>query len=120
MSSRWSPIGIVEAQCGCLSAMATTKMEHGVGGSGGGGGSSMAERRLQQLERLLLTNSSDDGVSISIETLLDVLLVLYDECCSSALRREKTVSDFIELSKFSAFFPVVVAVVLFLKIVKIK
>lgn len=38
------------------------------------------------------------GKFLSIETLLDCILVLYDECCNSSLRREKTVSDFIELS----------------------
>lgn len=37
------------------------------------------------------------GKSISVEALLDALLVLYDECCNSSLRREKTVTDFIEL-----------------------
>ena len=62
---------------------------------------SPVERRLKQLERLLLTNGDDDCSSISVETLLDVLLVLYDECCNSALRREKTVSDFIEMSELS-------------------
>lgn len=36
------------------------------------------------------------GHTFSIETLIDILLVLYDECCNSSLRREKTVSDFIE------------------------
>lgn len=68
------------------------------------------ERRLKQLERLLLTSGDPDGamavvaaatsatpLNISVETLLDALLVLYDECCNSALRREKTVSDFIEI-----------------------
>lgn len=39
------------------------------------------------------------GKSISVEALLDGLLVLYDECCNSSLRREKTVTDFIELVK---------------------
>ncbi|EAA00280.5 AGAP012090-PA, partial [Anopheles gambiae str. PEST] len=34
-----------------------------------------------------------------VETMLDCLVVLYDECCNSSLRREKTVSDFIELMK---------------------
>ena len=67
-------------------------------------GFSVAERRLKQLERLLLTSSDEDGVSISVETLIDVLLVLYDECCNSALRREKTVSDFIEMSKANELF----------------
>lgn len=37
--------------------------------------------------------------SVSVEGLLDCLLVLYDECCNSSLRREKTVSDFIDLVK---------------------
>lgn len=72
---------------------------------------SPVERRLKQLERLLLTSGEDGAVSastssstststitISVETLLDALLVLYDECFTSALRREKTVSDFLELS----------------------
>lgn len=36
---------------------------------------------------------------MSVEALLDCLIVLYDECCNSSLRREKTVSDFIELVK---------------------
>lgn len=36
---------------------------------------------------------------LSVETMLDCLVVLYDECCNSSLRREKTVSDFIELMK---------------------
>ncbi|XP_049291756.1 serine/threonine-protein kinase Genghis Khan isoform X1 [Anopheles funestus] len=36
---------------------------------------------------------------LSVETMVDCLLVLYDECCNSSLRREKTVSDFIELMK---------------------
>lgn len=40
---------------------------------------------------------SGQGKSISVEALLDALLVLYDECCNSSLRREKTVTDFIEL-----------------------
>lgn len=70
--------------------------------------------RLRQLESLILENGSanyllstaDDamisnhpGKPISIEALLDCLLVLYDECCNSSLRREKTVSDFIDIGK---------------------
>lgn len=43
--------------------------------------------------------TSTQGKSMSVEALLDCLLVLYDECCNSSLRREKTVSDFIELVK---------------------
>jgi serine/threonine-protein kinase MRCK len=58
------------------------------------------ERRLRQLEALFLGGPiQGQGQSFSVETLLDVLLVLYDECCNSSLRREKTVSDFIEFGK---------------------
>lgn len=39
------------------------------------------------------------GKAISVETLLDALLLLYDECSNSSLRREKTVSDFIKIGK---------------------
>ncbi|KPJ13807.1 Serine/threonine-protein kinase Genghis Khan [Papilio machaon] len=35
----------------------------------------------------------------SAETLLDMLLVLYDECCNSSLRWEKAVADFIQYVK---------------------
>lgn len=69
-------------------------------------GLSPVERRLKQLERLLLTTGAEDGassamVNVSVDTLLDGLLVLYDECFNSALRREKTVSDFLELSEYT-------------------
>ncbi|XP_025830500.1 serine/threonine-protein kinase Genghis Khan isoform X3 [Agrilus planipennis] len=58
------------------------------------------EQRLRQLEALFLGGPIQaKGQSFSIETLIDVLLVLYDECCNSSLRREKTVSDFIEFAK---------------------
>lgn len=71
---------------------------------------------MQQLEQLIVDNLSADelvksttnnqqlissnnhsGKILSVETLIDCLLVLYDECNNSSLRREKTVSDFIEL-----------------------
>lgn len=65
-----------------------------------GGTVSTGERRLRQLEALFLGGPvQGQGQCFSIETLLDVLLVLYDECCNSSLRREKTVSDFIEFVK---------------------
>ena len=34
--------------------------------------------------------------SFSVETLMDLLLVLYDECCSSNIKRERTVVEFVE------------------------
>lgn len=68
---------------------------------------------MENLEHLILNNkhsnsikesiwpelASSSGYKISVETLLDCLIVLYDECQNSSLRREKTVSEFIELSK---------------------
>ncbi|XP_064087873.1 LOW QUALITY PROTEIN: serine/threonine-protein kinase Genghis Khan-like [Macrobrachium nipponense] len=75
-----------------------------VGSGGGGGGmvmnSSEAIVRINELERLFLSGPVESsGQSYSMETLLDVLVVLYDECTNSSLRREKTVSDFIEYVK---------------------
>ncbi|XP_034172053.1 serine/threonine-protein kinase gek isoform X2 [Osmia lignaria lignaria] len=59
--------------------------------------------RLRQLESLFIDGPAQGegrvGHTFSIETLIDILLVLYDECCNSSLRREKTVSDFIEFVK---------------------
>ncbi|XP_018577381.1 serine/threonine-protein kinase Genghis Khan [Anoplophora glabripennis] len=58
------------------------------------------EHRLKHLERLFLGGPVlGKELSFSIETLLDLLIVLYDECCISSLRKEKTVSDFIEYVK---------------------
>lgn len=37
--------------------------------------------------------------NLSIETLIDCLIVLFDECQNSSLRREKNVEQFIELCK---------------------
>lgn len=71
-------------------------------------------KRLRQLESIIIENGASSillgtatdglittspGKSMSVEALLDCLLVLYDECCNSSLRREKTVTDFIELVK---------------------
>lgn len=39
------------------------------------------------------------GNALSIEALLDILLVLYDECQTPALRREKRISEFIDFGK---------------------
>lgn len=60
----------------------------------------IAWERLKQLESQFSYGSSEKG-SYSVETLLDVLLLLYDECCNSTLRRDKNVSEFIEQGKSS-------------------
>lgn len=63
--------------------------------------------RLRQLEALFISGPVQGGQvghTFSIETLIDILLVLYDECCNSSLRREKTVSDFIEFGIYQKLF----------------
>jgi serine/threonine-protein kinase MRCK len=61
----------------------------------------IAEARLRELEAIFLGGPIQaKGQCLSVESLLDVLLVLYDECCNSSLRREKTVSEFIESGTF--------------------
>lgn len=57
-----------------------------------------AEERLKQLEHLFSYGGKLKG-SFSTEALLDILLLLYDECCNSTLRRDKNVSEFIEHGK---------------------
>ena len=56
------------------------------------------KERLKQLEQLFSFGSKENR-SYSVETLLDVLLLLYDECCNSTLRRDKNVSEFIEYGR---------------------
>ena len=34
-----------------------------------------------------------------METIIDALMVLYDECCSSSFKREQTVVEFVENGK---------------------
>jgi hypothetical protein len=43
--------------------------------------------------------NAHESKCFSTETLLDVLMVLFNECCNSSLRKEKTVTEFIELGK---------------------
>ena len=63
------------------------------------------ERRLKELEAVFLNGplvrspSHEGPTTFSIETLLDILIILYDECCNSSLRREKTVDDFLSFGK---------------------
>ena len=40
-------------------------------------------------------NVMDHDSSYSVETLLDATVVLYDECCTSSFKKEKTVSEFV-------------------------
>uniref|UniRef100_A0AAY4BEJ2 non-specific serine/threonine protein kinase n=1 Tax=Denticeps clupeoides TaxID=299321 RepID=A0AAY4BEJ2_9TELE len=58
------------------------------------------EVRLKTLENLMLDGPvSSSGQCFSVETLLDILICLYDECNNSPLRREKNVLEFIAWAK---------------------
>ncbi len=93
-------------------------METTVGESGGDGVTSSStitnltsdpSVRVKELETLFLNGpltraaaplvDVDGPCAFSIETLMDVLLLLYDECTNSSLRREKTVNDFLSFGK---------------------
>ncbi|XP_024909378.1 serine/threonine-protein kinase MRCK alpha-like [Cynoglossus semilaevis] len=55
------------------------------------------EVRLKKLEKLILDGPAhSNGQCLSVETLLDILVCLYDECNNSPLRREKNVLEFLE------------------------
>ncbi|MBN3279717.1 MRCKB kinase, partial [Polyodon spathula] len=58
-----------------------------------------AKVRLKKLEQLLLDGHLKNESSLSVETLLDILICLYNECSNSPLRREKNVSEFLEWAK---------------------
>uniref|UniRef100_A0A8B9RFL1 non-specific serine/threonine protein kinase n=1 Tax=Astyanax mexicanus TaxID=7994 RepID=A0A8B9RFL1_ASTMX len=58
-----------------------------------------AKVRLKKLEQLLLDGHQKNASSLSVETLLDILICLYNECSSSPLKREKHVTEFLEWVK---------------------
>ncbi|XP_077075903.1 serine/threonine-protein kinase MRCK beta isoform X1 [Siphateles boraxobius] len=58
-----------------------------------------AKVRLKKLEQLLLDGHQKNEKSLSVETLLDILICLYNECSNSPLKREKHVTDFLEWVK---------------------
>ena len=61
-----------------------------------------SEVRIKQLEQIFLKGvTRSGGQSVSVETLLDALLVLYDECSSPGLRREKNVSEFVDYGEYN-------------------
>jgi len=68
-----------------------------------------ALERLQCLEELFLNGVvNSDGQVFSVETLLDILIMLYDECCNSTLRREKSISEFVNYGKFCVIFTILI------------
>uniref|UniRef100_A0A8I5YUP3 CDC42 binding protein kinase alpha n=1 Tax=Pongo abelii TaxID=9601 RepID=A0A8I5YUP3_PONAB len=55
------------------------------------------EVRLRQLEQFILDGPAQtNGQCFSVETLLDILICLYDECNNSPLRREKNILEYLE------------------------
>ncbi|XP_062407440.1 serine/threonine-protein kinase MRCK beta [Sardina pilchardus] len=58
-----------------------------------------AKVRLKKLEQLLLDGHQKNASSLSVETLLDILICLYNECTNSPLKREKHVTEFLEWVK---------------------
>ncbi|KAM3861663.1 serine/threonine-protein kinase MRCK alpha [Diretmus argenteus] len=58
------------------------------------------EVRLKKLEKLILDGpAQSNGQCLSLETLLDILICLYDECNNSPLRREKNILEFLDWAK---------------------
>ncbi|KAM9212488.1 serine/threonine-protein kinase MRCK alpha isoform 5-T5 [Dugong dugon] len=58
------------------------------------------EVRLRQLEQFILDGPAHtNGQCFSVETLLDILICLYDECSNSPLRREKNILEYLEWAK---------------------
>uniref|UniRef100_A0A1A8PX82 Serine/threonine-protein kinase MRCK alpha n=7 Tax=Nothobranchius TaxID=28779 RepID=A0A1A8PX82_9TELE len=58
------------------------------------------EVRLKKLEKLILDGPAhSSGQCLSVETLLDILVCLYDECNNSPIRREKNILEFMDWAK---------------------
>lgn len=66
----------------------------------------IAGKRLQALEKLYTSPHSGNGQleKFSTETLLDILIVLYDECNTTVMKRDKRVLDFLEVGLYFLFF----------------
>lgn len=68
-------------------------------------GTMSGEVRLKKLEELVLDGPARlGGQCLSVETMLDVLVCLYDECNNSPLRREKNILEFLDWGKKKSAF----------------
>jgi hypothetical protein len=56
------------------------------------------EARCNEVKQLVLNCSMNDPTVLSIDGLLDALLVLHDVCCSTALRGERAIAEFLQYS----------------------
>lgn len=55
---------------------------------------------MKKLEKLIQDGPAhSNGQCLSVETMLDILVCLYDECNNSPLRREKNITEFLEWGK---------------------
>lgn len=66
----------------------------------------LAHERQQELEKYVLSTFrggtavvGSKRAALSMETLIDAFLALYDECVGSSLRRDKTLSSFVEFAR---------------------
>ena len=55
--------------------------------------------RCDEIKRLIINHCASDSTVLSIDGLLDALLVLYEECCNATLKKEKTIVEFVEYGK---------------------
>lgn len=72
----------------------------------GDNGSGM--ERILQLEKIYTSNTR--GIhrqAFSTEALLDILVVLYDECNTTVMKRDKRVLDFLEIGKEQVYLHIV-------------
>uniref|UniRef100_A0A8B9DUD8 Serine/threonine-protein kinase MRCK alpha n=1 Tax=Anser cygnoides TaxID=8845 RepID=A0A8B9DUD8_ANSCY len=60
------------------------------------------EVRLKLEQFILDGPTRSNGQCFSVETLLDILICLYDECNNSPLRREKNILEYLEWGKFGS------------------
>ena len=86
--TEWDYLRVVVVQTLKKQKQNSTKMDNDI-----------AEKRLHALERLYTSPHSGNGQleKFSTETLLDILVVLYDECNTTVMKRDKRVVDFLEV-----------------------
>ena len=71
------------------------------------------EERIEKLERLFSSNGVGVNREIfSTETLLDILIVLYDECNTTLMKREKHILDFLNIGKINIYIMFVITYIL--------
>ena len=61
------------------------------------------EERFRELEDLFSSAVGGKNSAIAWESLLDTLLLLYNECNNSVLRREKNVLEFLDFGKLYCY-----------------